>query len=159
MSNLNPHNENNSMSDARLDELLDLAKPKLESSRQKALRRTVGQTLISNRPSWWSLFQSNASNSRPTVVSLLVVGCCLLTLAGLSWLAAPNTDRTPPVAVAVTTGSNAFVKSTTLSGSELAKLYPPIISRSKARVKSNKLRTNKTIHQGTVESHARASPA
>ncbi|MDB2685662.1 hypothetical protein N9Y42_00425 [Mariniblastus sp.] len=137
MSNPNLHNENDPMSDARLDELLDLAKPKLDLVRQKALRRTVEQTLKSNRPSWWAFFRSYVSEPRPTAIRLLIVGCCLLMLVGLSWLASPNSSRTKPATVAGNSESDAIATPPTLSGSELAKLYPPIISSSTTKTKSN----------------------
>ena len=132
------------MSDARLDELLDLAKPKLDPARQKTLRRTVGQTLKSNRPRWWMLFQSD---SRRSSISLLVVGSCLLMLVGLSWLAAPNANRVEPVVDAGTSEPDASFGSRTLSGSELARRYPPIISRSVAKNKSHKAGASKTLQQ------------
>jgi len=123
------------MSDAQLDELLDLAKPKLDPNRQKSLRRAVSLTLKSNRPSWWTLFRSNAPKSRTAAISLLVVGCCLLMLAGSGWLATPNPHQTGPVAVEGTSESDASSSSKVLSGSELARLYPPIISVSRADAK------------------------
>ena len=153
MSNPNPFNEHDSMSEAQLDELLDLAKPKLDPTRQKSLRRTVGQALKSSRPGWWRLFQSNALGSRRPVISVLVVSCCLLVLAGLGWLATPSSKRTAPAAVAGTSKSDALPKPLTLSGSELAKLYPPIISRNHAKARSNTAGANNAIRQETAQKH------
>ena len=146
------------MSDARLDELLDLAKPKLDSSRQKALRRNVGQTLKSNRPRWWMLFQSNNPDSRPSAIGLLVLGSCLLMLVGLGWLAVPNSNRTDPVTIAKAPESDASFHPKTLSGSELARLYPPIISRSKSKARPHRAGVSEAHRQVVLGNHPSHSP-
>ena len=137
MSHSDLHNEPDPMSDARLDELLDLAKPKLDPVRQKALKRTVEQTLKLNRPSWWMLFGFKSSESHRPAFRLLAVGCCLLVMAGLGWLAISKSNPTEPSIVAIALESGSSVKPVMLSGSELANLYPPIISRSTSQTKSN----------------------
>lgn len=151
MSNLNPNNEHDAMSDARLDELLDLANPKLDPVRQTSLKRTVGKILKSNRPTRWMLFQTNVFVTRPAAIVSLVLTSFLVVLVGLGWFANPDSNRPTRVADFGTSELDALPSPKMLSGSELARRYPPIFSTSSS-VRSNSnnsssLGPNKTSQQ------------
>lgn len=145
-SNLNSNGDsdslqNQAMSDARLDELLDLAQPTLDPKRQKTIHRQVEETLESSRShtpeepwaNWISsglldlLVSSRRSRSARLRLAIAVCGSMLLVWTGWSMLPTANSvDH-----VAKNTTNNDYRITDTVKANE-PKVYPPIIFQTPA---------------------------
>ncbi len=143
--------QNQAISDARLDELLDLAQPTLDPKRQKLAHQQVAEILETSRGDicderWARLAGGRllgllASNwrSNPARLQLAIVVCGSILLAWIGWLMLP----TAPTAVQIVENASSHgSKNPEAKKASNPKTYPPIISQkptTKASRKDNSI--------------------